>query len=119
MLVRRVPQHGLASIFFQPGPGLFPNRIVQDVTSIIILCCDTVLPRVRKAPSSIMATASTRRLVLAGYRNLLRATQQTFAGDAEALAASRVALRAAFVDNKNVTDKHELGAFPLPELDRS
>jgi complex III assembly factor LYRM7 len=48
--------------------------------------------------------ASLRRQALSGYRRLIRASEQTFNGDAHAIREARKAIRASFVQNLKVTD---------------
>lgn len=48
---------------------------------------------------------SVRQQVLGGYRRLLRATRQTFRGDAYALEQARIALRDQFLVNRDVRDE--------------
>lgn len=63
-----------------------------------------------------MATSASRALVLAGYRRLLVASRQVFAGDAVALAASAQQLREEFRANKHVTDAAAIGACHIKSL---
>ena len=44
---------------------------------------------------------ATRQIVLAGYRNLIRAARTTFRGDTHALKAARVELRTQFEDGRD------------------
>jgi hypothetical protein len=46
---------------------------------------------------------------LAGFRRLTRSAKYVFAADKHAYLQAKVALRAAFLENKNVTDKNQLG----------
>ena len=52
-------------------------------------------------------SSSTALRALSGYRRLFRARKQLFAGDARALAESRVAIRAEFDKNRNITGPPE------------
>jgi complex III assembly factor LYRM7 len=52
--------------------------------------------------------ASTTARALAGYRRLFRARKQLFLGDVRAMTESRVAIRAQFDQNRNVTDPQHL-----------
>ncbi|RHY85508.1 hypothetical protein DYB37_006672 [Aphanomyces astaci] len=55
-----------------------------------------------------MATSTVRVQVLGGYRRLLRASQQTFGADKRAVVEARKAVRAAFLENRDVHDGHAL-----------
>ena len=47
---------------------------------------------------------------VSAYRGLLRASRELFRGDTKALAASREQIRAAFMNNRNLTDESEVEA---------
>ncbi|ETV98319.1 hypothetical protein H310_09019 [Aphanomyces invadans] len=55
--------------------------------------------------------AAARVHVLGGYRRLLRASQQTFGADKRAVVEARKAVRAAFLENRDVHDTQALSAL--------
>ena len=52
--------------------------------------------------------ASTAARALSGYRRLFRARKTLFTGDVRSMAESRIAIRAEFDKNRNVTDPQHL-----------
>mmetsp|Transcript_27033 Transcript_27033/g.43949 ORF Transcript_27033/g.43949 Transcript_27033/m.43949 type:complete len:140 (-) Transcript_27033:128-547(-) len=54
-----------------------------------------------------MSASNTALRAISGYRRLFRARNKLFAGDARALAESKVAIRSEFIKNRNVSGPPE------------